>query len=372
MALNPEREYSRFVRADAGAVLIFLRRWPEWVGVAAACWGVLNAAVAGYWAAGGERGYLFEGRAGAQLPTVVEVVLALVSLAGAVAAVRFWRPALLGLCGVAFLGTFGLAIGAVGAIASGALASPLALLYQLFSLGGAALSVGTYLVWTRRRDGRCPRCGGLDHEASAGPLVRPAPSVAPRLVRLVAYVGMCGFLPWAAVKVVLGFGGSALGITGEEWRANFIDTDTSALTRWLASFGIDITVAAALVGALLLSALVHRWAQVLRVPRSLLLGAAWIGAPSLTLYGLSLLVGGSLMVVGVVPSPSVEPFDEMGVAWVTFLGGLAFAPLGLGFLVGSVSFGRRTRPRCVQKLSVPADTVLRIDTGRASWVPGGD
>ena len=357
--------------ADADPMLIFLRRWPQWVGVAAACWGVLNAAVAGYWAAGGERGYLFEGRAGARLPTVVEVVLALVSLAGAVAAVRPHRLALLGLCGVAFLGTFGLAIGAVGAIASGALASPLALLYQLFCLGGAALSVGTYLVWTRRRDGRCPRCGG-DHAADTGPLVRPSPSVAPWMVRLVAYVGMCGFLPWAAAKVVLGFGGDAFGVTGEEWRATFVDSETSALARWLASMGIDITVMAALVGALLLSALVHRWAQVLRVPRWLLLGAAWIGAPSLTLYGLSLLVGGSLMLLGVVPLPEVEPFDATGIAWVTFLGGLAFAPLGLGFLVGAVSFGRRTRPRCVQKLSVPADTVLRIDTGRASWVPGGD
>lgn len=340
--------------------------------MAAACWGVLNAAVPGYWAAGGERGYLFEGRAGAQLPTVVEVVLALVSLAGAVAAVRPWKPALLGLCGVAFLGTFGLAIGAVGAIASGTLASPLALLYQLFCLAGAALSVGTYLAWTRRRAGRCPRCGGPDHAADTGRLLRPSPSAAPWLVRLVAYVGMGGFLPWAAVKLVHGFGGSALGVTGAEWRANFVDAETSALARWLASMGVDITVVAALVGALLLSALVHRWAQVLRVPRWLLLGAAWIGAPSLTLYGLSLLAAGSLMLLGVVPSPVVEPFDATATAWVTFLGGLAFAPLGLGFLVGSVSYGRRTRPRCVQKLSVPADTVLRIDTGRASWVPGGD
>lgn len=363
MALNPEREPPRCAGADAGSVLDFLRRWPRWVGAAAACWGVLNAVVTGYWAAGGERGYLFEGRAGAQLPTLVEVVLALVSLAGALGAVRPWRPALLGLCGVAFLGTFGLAIGAVGAIASGTLASPLALLYQLFCLGGAALSVGTYLAWTRRRAGRCPRCGGADHEAGTGPVVRPSPSAAPRMVRLVAYVGMCGFLPWAAVKVVLGFGGSALGVTGEEWRANL--GDTSALTRLSASFGIDITVAAALVGALLLSALVHRWAQVLRVPRSLLLAVAWTGAPSLSLYGLSLLVGGSLMLLGVVPAPIVEPFDATGTAWVTFLGGLAFAPLGLGFLAGSLSYGRRTRPRCVQKLSVPADTVLPIDTRRA-------
>lgn len=372
MALNPEREHLRRTGADAVPVLNFLRRWPEWVGVAAACWGVLNAIVAGYWAAGGERGYLFEGRADARLPTVVEVVLALVSLAGAVAALRFWRPALLGLCGVAFLGTFGLAIGTVGAIAAGTLVSPPALLYQLFCLGGAGLSVGSYLVWTRRRAGRCPRCGGSDHVADTGPLVRPAPSVAPRMVRLAAYLGMGGFLPWAGVKVVLGFGGSALGVTGEEWRASFVDTDTSALTRWLAAIGIDITVAAALVGAVLLSALVHRWAQVLRVPRWLLLGAAWTGAPSLALYGVGLLVAGSLMLLGVVPSPAAEPFDATGIAWVTFLGGLAFAPLGLGFLVGSVSFGRRTRPRCAQKLSVPADTVLRIDTRRALWVPGGD
>lgn len=372
MALNPEREHPRRAGADAVPVLIFLRRWPEWVGVAAACWGVLNAAVAGYWAAGGERGYLFEGRADARLPTVVEVVLALVSLAGAVAAVRPGRPALLGLCGVAFLGTFGLAIGAVGVIAAGTLASPLALVYQLFCLAGAALSVGTYLAWTRRRDGRCPRCGGLDHTADTGPLVRPSPSVAPRMVRLVAYVGMCGFLPWAAVKVVLGFGGTALGVTGEEWRATFAETEMSPLARWMASFGIDITVAAALVGALLLSALVHRWAQRLRVPRWLLLGAAWIGAPSLALYGLGLLVAGSLMLLGVVVPQAVEPFDETGAGWVLFLGGLAFAPLGLGFLVGSVSYGSRTRPRCPRKLSVPADTVLRIDTGRASWVPDGD
>jgi D-alanyl-D-alanine dipeptidase len=353
-------------------MLMFLRRWPRWVAVAAACWGVLNAAVAGYWAAGGERGYLFEGRADARLPTVVEVVVALVSLAGAVAALRPRRVPLLGLCGVAFLGTFGLAIGSVGAIASGRLASPLALLYQLFCLGGAALSVGTYLAWRRRRDGRCPRCGGLDHVPDTGPLVRPAPSVAPRLVRLVAYLGMCGFLPWAGVKVVLGSGGSALGVTGEEWRANLADTEMSPPARWLASFGIDITVAAALVGALLLSALVHRWAQRLRVPRWLLLGAAWTGAPSLALYGLGLLIAGSLMLLGVVDPQGVEPFDATGAAWVLFLGGLAFAPLGLGFLVGSVSYARRTRPHCAPKLSVPADTVLRIDTRRASWVPGGD
>ncbi|AXB42583.1 hypothetical protein [Amycolatopsis albispora] len=326
-----------------------LRRWPVWVGRAAAGWAVLNAAVAGYWAAGGERGYLFEGRAGARLPTAAEVLIVVLSLAGALAALRPGRWArlpLLGLCGVAFLGTFGLAIGAVGAIAAGAVPSPLALLYQLFCLAGAVTAVGTYLTWTRRRRGLCVRCGAPGHVPSPGPLVRPAPTSAAWPVRVVAYLGICGFLPWAAVKIVLGFGGAALGATGDEWAATFTHTAMSPLTRWLHSFGIDITVAAALVGALFLAALVHRWG--FRLPRWLLLGVAWIGAPSLATYGLGLMIAGGLMLTGVLAPPEVRPFSELGAAWVTLLGGLAFGPLGLGFLVGAVSHGRRSRPHCAR------------------------
>jgi D-alanyl-D-alanine dipeptidase len=147
------------------------------------------------------------------------------------------------------------------------------------------------------------------------------------------------------VKVVWGFGGSALGVTADEWQLAMDNTDMSALSRLLERFGIDITVLASLVGVLLVLALLQRWG--LYLPRWLLLLPAWIGGISLTLYGVPLAVWGSLTLAGVVsPATDSGAFTPTGLAWMVLFGGAAFTGLGTALAVGARSYQRRSQPLC--------------------------
>lgn len=359
------------------------RRWPSWVPRAATGWCLAYAALCAYWIFGDFHGFPFvhpDGGVfgGPVAGTRIAAVLLAGCLAGAAAAAaslvrprsRLVTAGLVVGTGTAVVGSFGLAISAVGAVVVGAVEQPLAVASQFVAAVGAGLLFATTQVWLRRRRGACPRCGthhpgthylgtyhlGTYHPgaltASTAPLRRPAPSAAPRRLRRTAYLAMLGLLPWAIVKLYWGFGGDALGMTDEEWRQSMAETERSGLTRFLEQFGIDPTVVAGLVGVVLVLALTGRWAW--WVPRWLLLVPGWVGGVSLSAYGFPLLVWGGLTLVGVVPE-ATDPgrFTATGLAWIIVFGGASFAGLGTALALGAWSLQRRSRPVCAVPTASP-------------------
>ncbi|MFD8558180.1 hypothetical protein ACWDOR_30245 [Streptosporangium canum] len=233
--------------------------------------------------------------------------------------------------------------------------SPTGLVQVLLTAVAAGLLTLVATGSLRRLRGRCPRCGLAHREAAAGRAHPPASTATPR-TQVAAYLLICGLIPWSAVKTVWTLGGSALGVTAEEWAA--INADAPGAAHALASVGVDVTVLAALFGVFLLAGLMYRWGMVfprwtlwlsgVRVPRLLPLIPAWMTAVALSLYGLALTLYAPAGVLGVVPA--IEPiagFTATGSVWMIEFGGLAFAGLGLGLLVAARSYARRTRPRCV-------------------------
>lgn len=331
------------------------RRWPYWVPRAAQLWSVGYGALSLHWLLGGRSSFPFANNAsdppgGTPTAIAIAAVLLLGSIAGILSARSSSRGATVGLCiatATALIGTFGLAISGVGIIAAGKIERPFAVLAQLAALAGALLLFGTIQTQLRRRRSRCSRCGG-SHPVSPrpdAPLRRPAPSRASTRARRTAYLVLVGVLPWATVKTVWGFGGSALGVTADEWRTSMDNSDLSALSRLLERFGIDITVVASLVGVVLVLALVQRWG--VRVPRWFLLLPAWTGGISLTLYGVPLMAWGALTLAGITsPSADADPFTPTGLAWMVLFGGAAFAGLGTALAIGARSYQQRSQPVC--------------------------
>ncbi|MGW1342748.1 hypothetical protein ACWCOV_16990 [Kribbella sp. NPDC002412] len=329
------------------------RRWPEWIGRAAQLWAVLYGALAVYWTAGGRTGFPVanvqgEPPGGATVGTAIALLLVTGCVAAVMSARSTSRVAVLGLAfatATAGVGTFGLALSGVGMVASGTVERPLALVTQLAALVGAVLLFATAQAQSRRRRDRCPRCGGhhpLPLRPGA-PLSRPLRRRSSTRSRRTSYLLLLGLLPWATVKTVWILGGSALGVTNSEWRSTMSESDQSALTRLLESAGIDITVLAALAGAGLVVALLHTY----RLPRWLLLLPALTGAASLTLYGVPLVIWGSLTLAGVATAEGDPgPFTASGLAWMVVFGGLAFGGLGAALAVSARSYLRRTQPIC--------------------------
>lgn len=349
-----------------------IRRWPAWSGYAAAGWTVPYLALATAWVLGSTFAYPWrkpdgeffggESAVGVQgwliLPLgVAGVAAALIArrdanLAGPLRRVLV-RLALGASFALAAVQSFGLAIGLVGSIAVGDLPNPLGTATQLYGLLGAILYGAAATAWHRRTRGRCPRCGDRHSDLDGVAMDYPPASPAPRRIRLIAYVALLGIVPWAAVKLWWTWGGDALGMTATEWDES-AKTTTSALTRFLDSLGIDITVLAALAGVLLVAALLQAWSQSLprwlpwRIPRPLLLVPAWVGAVSLTLYGYPLIVAASLMLTGVLDVPAdTGAFTATGSALAVLFGGTTFAGLGTALGLGALSYQQRTRPRCV-------------------------
>lgn len=319
--------------------------WPGWVERAALWWTVPYAGLGLYWSLGGASGYPWRRPDGELFfgPTAIVVQgIVMVVAAAAVIVVRRFAVAA-GLTGVQ---TFGLVIGLVGVVASGELTDPLGLLVQLCLVAGTGLYAAAATARVRIGRGRCPRCGGPHPPRRGVPLLRPEPSAAAPRTRIVAYVALLGIVPWSGLKLWLVNGGDALGMTAQDWDAASAES-SSRLARALESAGIDITVLAALAGAVFVVALAGPWAQRLRLPRWLVLGPAWASAVSLVLYGYPLIVGGLLAVLGVVGlSEEPDGFSREGLAWVIVFGGLAFAGLGTALAVAARSWQRRTRPRC--------------------------
>lgn len=251
----------------------------------------------------------------------------------------------------ATVGTFGLALSGVGIVAAGTVERPLALGAQLLALVGALLFFGTTQVQLRLQRARCPRCGGDHPMETDHPLTRAPSTRAPTRTRRTAYLVLLGLLPWATVKILWGFGGTALGVTPNEWRESMDASKVSPLSHLLEHFGIDITVLASLAGVLLVLALLHRWA--LHLPRWLLLLPAWIGAASLTLYGVPLAAWGALTLTGITPpAPDPGPFTPTGLAWMILFGGAAFAGLGTALAISARSYHHRTHPTCATAATV--------------------
>ncbi|WP_460655174.1 hypothetical protein [Kribbella endophytica] len=327
-----------------------MRQWPEWVGPAARGWAVLYGALAVFWIAGGRAGFPVanvdgDPPGGWAVGTAIAVLL----LAGCVAALVWARAtSKAAVAGLVFatvaagVGTFGLALSAVGIVASGTVERPLALVTQLAALVGAVVLFATVQVQSRRRRSRCPRCGGSHPGEVGGRTVRRVSGPSSARSRWSAYGLLVGLLPWATMKSVWVLGGSVLGVTGDEWQATMASTDLSLVSRLLERAGIDITVLAALVGAALVAALLHTR----RVVRVLLLPAA-VGAASLTLYGVPLTVLGSLTLTQVVPGKGdPAPFTASGLAWMVLFGGFAFAGLGMSLSVAARSYYRRVEQTC--------------------------
>ncbi|WP_345695430.1 hypothetical protein [Kitasatospora terrestris] len=254
-------------------------------------------------------------------------------------------------------GTAGLPIHVVTLATFSGIESATGLAQVLLDTAGATVLLLAGLSYRRRLRGACPRCGRPHPGPADGPLVHPAASRAPVRTRAAAYLLVCGLLPWAAAKTVWTLGGSALGVSGDDWEAT-VDVRASGPSKALASAGIDVTVLAATVGVLLLLGLLHAWGQVFprwvpflsgrRVPRLLPLLPAWLTGFPLAMYGTVLTVAAPLVALGVLPGvePSPPFTTRSGITWMIGFGGLAFAGLGLGLVVAAGSYAARTRPVC--------------------------
>ncbi|MFG1622525.1 hypothetical protein [Kribbella sp. NPDC049227] len=329
------------------------RRWPEWVGTAARAWAVVYGAMACYWIAGGRQGFPIanvEGdpAGGPVAAKAIGVVLAIGCVTALVLARSVSRIAVGGLVfatATAAVGTFGLVLSAVGIVASGTIERPLALIAQSVALVGAILLSTTAQVQSRRRRSRCPRCG-RHHPLPPrpeSPLIRPRPRPSAPRTRRTAYLLLLLLLPWATVKSVWMFGGSALGVTATEWTATTSTSDQSWLSRELSRAGIDITVLAAIAGAALILLLLHTAS----VPRWILLFPAAAAAVSLTLYGVPLTIWGTLTLTGIAPTDTdPAPFTPNGLATMILFGGTAFTALGTALTIAAHSHHHRTHPTC--------------------------
>ncbi|MFJ5547983.1 hypothetical protein [Streptomyces sp. NPDC093225] len=267
----------------------------------------------------------------------------LVAVAGATVlryGARPWlRWSLWGLCAAAGAAAFGLLMDLV-AVLSGAAPDGWASAGQ-----HAWAAVGALVLAGAARGGRGPE------RAAPGGAEVGAP---PRRVRVAAWGGTAAFLPYAAMKTVWAVGGTFGGITGAQLVAEEERNGASGLWLTLASWGIDFTALLAGLGVFLLWGLVRpwglvfpRWVPVLRgrrVPRSLPLVPAVVGAATLAPYGVLGVGYLGLASAGVVTlrrgdMPSAE--DALLVSWV---GIGAFAVYGVALVVAARWYAVRTRP----------------------------
>ncbi|MCX5583782.1 hypothetical protein ACFWG6_36295 [Streptomyces erythrochromogenes] len=170
--------------------------------------------------------------------------------------------------------------------AGSGLESATGLAHVLLSTALTAVLVLVALSYRRRLAGVCPRCGRKHAGGHDAPLVRPGATTASRRTRRLAYLLMCGMLPWAGAKTIWTLGGDALGITAAKWKES--NSGGSEVAQGLAGAGVDFTVLAAGLGFFLLTGLMYPWGQVFprwtlflsgrRVPRLLPLIPAWLTA----------------------------------------------------------------------------------------------
>lgn len=91
-------------------------------------------------------------------------------------------------------------------------------------------------------------------------------------------------------------------------------------------------------GGLLALALVRPWGR--RIPRRLLLGAAWAASAVLTAYGGLLVLVGALVLTGLI-NPS-DPVDRTALRWHVLLWDLWFLVWGVALGVAAWHYGRES------------------------------
>ncbi|MFC9279156.1 hypothetical protein [Streptomyces collinus] len=234
---------------------------------------------------------------------------------------------------------------------------------SLLNAAGAGFLLMTVVAHRRRRRGRCPRCGYRHTGAGDGALVHPDATMASVRTQVIAYVLVCGLVPWAGLKTTWTLGGDALGVTAEGWRK--LNEDAGAATS-LASVGLDASVMAALLGVFLLTGLMYRWGMVFprwtlflsgrRVPRLLPLVPAWLTGGALSAYGVVLNAMALLTATGVVPALDPQPpfTTSEDLTWMVWFGGLAFGGLGFALIVAARSYAARTRYMCATAVTTRA------------------
>ncbi|MDP9866445.1 hypothetical protein J2S55_005711 [Streptosporangium brasiliense] len=150
------------------------------------------------------------------------------------------------------------------------------------------------------------------------------------------WFGIAALAPYILMKTYWAFGGNAgrpAGDLGAGMRAN----GAPEALVWMEQHGVDFTVLGALGGVLLLMALARPWGE--RLPRWALPVPGWMGALALTPYGFATLIASAVgFTVG-----DAEGWSP----WVGYVGGLAFAGLGLSLAICTRSYQRRTRPSAV-------------------------
>ena len=194
------------------------------------------------------------------------------------------------------------------------------------------LFTGAALAWHRRSAGTCARCGRV-HPPEWTVRRRPAPHAAPPVIRRIAYAGCLAFLPYLTAHSL-----GALGVPGIEpdgYRPPLV-----FVLALLAGIGL---------AAFLLLGLVRPWGMVFprwtlwfsgrRVPRPLPLVPVWLIAPTLSVYGIILVVIATLQTAGVMA-------DEGGPALLIAAAGPSFGGYGIALAVAAVSYQRRTTPVC--------------------------
>lgn len=335
---------------------------------ATAIWAVSMAGVGVAWSSGTPIGsFLAEQPVGLGRPAGVAMVAIFVF--GSVALLRRRRRAMAcsAMALAALPGAFGLPIALVGGlIGGGRIEDPAGMAVQVVSLGGAALAVATGVAVSRAGKGDCVRCGGGHRLCPGAGWSWPAASASSIRIRFLVLVCACAVLPWGVTKQAWMWGFGWFGVDGR------VLTGDGGGMGWLArgvqSLGVDFTVAAAAVAAVLMSAGVHRWFSrllgwlgdtlggrrgdaVRRLGRVLVVTCSVI-ASTLALYGVPLLGVAVLMFMGVVePWAGPDTLPPRAQAPMVLFGGLAFTGIGLGLTVSGWDFARRTAPECA---GVPA------------------
>lgn len=144
-----------------------------------------------------------------------------------------------------------------------------------------------------------------------------------------AWAGAFSLVPYAVMKTYWAVGGTAGKPAGDLATQLQVNGAPEALV-WMERHGLDFTALGALMGMLLLAALVLPWGR--RLPRWSLLVPGWAGALLLTPYG--------LVTMAAAPFGLTVGDAEGWSAWVGIVGGLAFAGLGAALGVCSRSYGR--------------------------------
>jgi len=150
------------------------------------------------------------------------------------------------------------------------------------------------------------------------------------------WFGIAALTPYILMKTYWAFGGNA-GRPAGDLAASLHANGAPGALVWLEQHGIDFTALGALGGVLLLAALTRPWGE--RLPRWPLLVLGWAGALALTPYGFATVVASAVgFTVG-----DAEGWSP----WVGYVGGLAFAGLGLSLAFCTRSYLGRTRPSAV-------------------------